>query len=225
MKRRTVIIIVLAVLATFVGGISVGAWLKSGDASSGNPAATATQDPTTATSPATTTPSVANVPATTEATATNDPVLPTPAKGSLTQGREKKLFDGKITIPNTPAAWEEKSSDADSMTFIDKSNCSSGCPTIWFYDVSKGQNHVTFGDNPLGVWATDHCHGQGTDTTADFTAGGQPAKYRRLSCDGQDFFAWYVPSKKFLATTQDADGQIADPQIIQAVVASLVWNR
>ena len=233
MKWRTVIILVVVAVAATVGGIFLGSWLK-GESSpqSSETVATATQDPTAPTPSTTKQPSsppvTRVVPPTTEPTeqaTTPDPVLPTPATGSLTKGREKKLFDGKATIPNTPAAWEEKSSDADSMTFIDKSNCSERCPTVWFYDVSKGQNHVTFGDNPLGAWATDHCHGQGTNATTTFTAGGEDATYVKLSCEGQDYFAWYIPGKKLLVTTQDADGQIADPQIIQAVVASIVWNR
>jgi hypothetical protein len=77
----------------------------------------------------------------------------------------------------------------------------------------------------MAAWAADLCHGQGTDSSADFTAGGEPAKYRHLSCEGQDFFAWYVPGKKVLVTTHDVDGQTSNPQIIQAALQGVVWSR
>jgi len=228
MSRRTVITTAAILAALAVGGVG-GVVLSGGDSGSNDTVAAATQSPTQtpttphaenpATDPAT---SPASEPAATPSTP--NPVLPTPAKGSLTEGRKKVLLGGKLTIPNTPTAWEETSSDKDSTVFNDVSNCSTGCPKIWFYDTSKGQNHVTFGDNPLAVWAKDVCHGQGTDLSASFTAGGKPATYRTLSCEGEDFSAWWVPSVHVLVTTQDADGQISDPKIVQAALESAVWN-
>ena len=232
MSRRTVITILAIVAALIVGGV-VGAVLGGGDSGS-DPAATATKNPSqsaptdthpptehSVTEPATT---VGAEEPTTAPPTTRNPVLPTPAPGSLTEGREKVLLGGKLTIPNTPVAWVEKSSDGDSANFADESNCSEGCPQIWFFDTTKGQNHVTFGDNPMAAWAKDVCHGQGTDLSAAFTAGGKPATYRTLSCQGQDFHAWWVPSQKVLVTTQDADGYISDPKIVQAALEGAVWN-
>lgn len=229
MSRRTVITALAIVAALVLGGV-FGAIVFGGDAESDTPVATATESPARSTPIKTNAPTE---PATTVETeepvatppTTRDPVLPTPAPGSLTEGREKVLLGGKLTIPNTPVAWVEKSSDGDSVMFTDESNCSEGCPSIWMYDTSKGQNHVTFGDNPLAAWTKDVCHGQGTDLSAAFTAGGKPATYRTLSCAGQDYHAWWVPSQKVLVTTQDADGYISDPKIVQAALEGAVWKN
>lgn len=232
-RRNTVITVCVAVVVALILGGVFGAIVFGGDAGSDTPAAAATESPetaptgtalptkNTATDPAT---NPTGEPAETVTPPTVPEVLPTPATGSLTEGRKKVLLGGKLTIPNTPVAWVEKSSDGDSANFADESNCSEGCPQIWFYDTTKGQNHVTFGDNPLAAWAKDVCHGQGTDLSAAFTAGGKPATYRTLSCQGQDFHAWWVPSQKVLVTTQDADGYISDPKIVQAALEGAVWK-
>lgn len=232
MSRRTVITIAAIVAALVIGGV-VGAVLGGGGSGSDTVAEATESSAPAITAPAPTDTHLITEPATTPGTdepvstpsTTRDPVLPTPAPGSLTEGREKVLLGGKLTIPNTPVAWIEKSSDGDSVMFTDESNCSEGCPSIWMYDTSKGQNHVTFGDNPLAAWAKDVCHGQGTDLSAAFTAGGKPATYRTLSCAAQDYHAWWVPSQRVLVTTQDADGYISDPKIVQAALEGAVWKN
>jgi hypothetical protein len=237
MSRRTVII-TAAIVAVIAGGTgaTVGAIMAGGDSGSGSTSVSVTQDPTKSVPPTSlptkntavdpTTNPASEPTAVTPPPSTRNPVLPIPATGSLTEGREKVLLDGKLTIPNTPAAWEETASDKDSATFDDKSNCSSACPKIWVYDTTKGQNHNTFGDDPLTVWAADVCdHStQGPTSSADFMAGDKPAVFRLRSCQAQDFYAWWIPGEKVLVTTQAADGGRPDPNIVQAALERAVWQ-
>jgi hypothetical protein len=133
----------------------------------------------------------------------------------------KEVFPG-LTAP-IPSGWVGQSSDEDSHTYADMSSCTTAqkrCPQIEFLSLASGSNRVNYGSNPVNQWAKNVCPSRSPDSVAPmgtFVAGGTTVNAYEFACQGIENYAWLVPGK-LLVLTSDATGGASAPSTVQAVL-------
>lgn len=247
MNRRTrnIILSIVGLLTLFGVGVGYVA-LTSGGSSPAGTVAGATSMPSVSASASSsstrvqpveseTTTSPAIVP-TTEPTASSalpvpgtNSILPKAAYGTLDSAMEDKLFNNTVVVLQ-PEAWFQGDGDGDSQDYADNTTCSANdlksCAKIEFINL-VGANKVNYGSNPITAWARNVCPERSIDAVqgpAQFNAGGEMAGYYLFTCNGSNFYAWYVPSRHLLVTGKDGSGNALEVGIVQAVMERIQFK-
>jgi hypothetical protein len=126
-------------------------------------------------------------------------------------------------IAPIPPTWAGEGSDSDSHVYADVSTCTTAqkrCPQIEFLSLTSGPNLANYGSAPLRQWAKNVCPSRSPDSVAPmatFVAGGTTVNAYEFACQGIENYAWLVPGK-LLVLTSDATGGASAPSTVQAVL-------